>query len=400
MKPDDLILIISIPLFFLLIFVERQFDRRDDTKRLYRFHDSITDLSCGIGSTVTGVLWGGLFVVAYMNVLPYAFIDLDGWVEWVVAFLAYDLLYYGWHRASHRVNVLWAAHIVHHQSEDFNLAVALRQAWFTSWSAWIFYLPLALIGVDTEVYLATSALNTVGQFWFHTRAIGRMGWFEWWLNTPSHHRVHHGVDPIYIDKNYAGILIIWDRMFGTFKEEEHEPRYGTVVPLRSWNPVWANFDYWVTIGRKMMRTPGLLKLWVPFAPPEWTHEGDLEIPEPTQPLYDTPITNRHVVYVVAHFVPVAVLVIALLGFPLERSQQMALVLMAVWSTLTWGGLFENRWWAEPLEKVRLVALVVVAAFVGPLWAVCALAILAVSWTMIPKGVVAEEPGDHALTPQG
>ena len=146
MKPDDLVIIISIPLFFLLIFVERQFDRRDDTKRLYRFHDSITDLSCGIGSTVTGVLWGGLFVVAYMNVLPYAFIDLDGWVEWVVAFLAYDLLYYGWHRASHRVNVLWAAHIVHHQSEDFNLAVALRQAWFTSWSAWIFYLPLALIG--------------------------------------------------------------------------------------------------------------------------------------------------------------------------------------------------------------------------------------------------------------
>ncbi len=384
MQPDDLILAASIPIFFVLIFLERQVDRRIQAV-LYRFHDSITDLSCGIGSTVLGAVWGGFFVLAYLALEPYAFFDLGGGVfEWLLAFVVYDFAYYWWHRASHRINFLWAAHIVHHQSEDFNLAVALRQAWFTGWSSWFFYLPLALLGVSTEVYLATGALNTIGQFWFHTRVIKRMGWFEWWLNTPSHHRVHHGIDPEYIDKNYAGILIVWDRLFGTFKREEQEPVYGTVEPLRSWNPIWANFAYWAVIVKKVRAAPGWLKLWVPFAPPEWTPQGPLQIPVPTGEQWSTPITGRHVVYVVAHFVPVGVIVLALLAYPVSLPVKLVLVGLALFSTLTWGGLFESKWWARPLERVRLVALVVVSAFLGPVWLAVALSVAVVSWVKMPE----------------
>ena len=384
MAVDDLILAVSIPIFFVLILLERQVDRRRPELKLYRFHDSVTDLSCGIGNVVTGVVWGGLLVVAYLHLEPYAFIQLDGWVEWVVALLAYDLAYYWWHRLSHRVNFLWAAHIVHHQSEDFNLAVALRQAWFTSWTGWPFYLPLALLGVSTEVYLATAALNTIGQFWFHTRAIDRMGFFEWFLNTPSHHRVHHGIDPEYIDKNYAGLFIVWDRLFGTFTEERQEPIYGTVEALQSWNPIWANFQYWGVIWRKMRQTPGWRKLWVPWAPPEWTHEGDLQIPVPSGEKWTTPVTRQHVRYVVAHFLPVSVIVMVLLTVPLDLEAQIALVGLTLFSTLTWGGLFESRWWGRPLERVRLVALVVTAAFLGPVWAALALAVAGVSWVKLPQ----------------
>jgi alkylglycerol monooxygenase len=395
--PDDLILAASIPIFFLLILVERQVDRRDATRKLYRFHDAITDLSCGIGSTVMGVVWGGLFVLAYIQLVPHRFFDLEGPVEWLVAFILYDFAYYWWHRANHRINVLWAAHIVHHQSEDYNLAVALRQAWFTGWSAWIFYLPLALIGIDTEVYLATAALNTIGQFWFHTRAIGRMGWFESWLNTPSHHRVHHGIDPIYIDKNYAGILIIWDRLFGTFKEEEHEPTYGTVEPLRSWNPVWANFQYYGVIAAKMKKAPGLMKLWVPFAPPEWTADGPLEIPEPSHEAYSTEVSPTLLKYVVVHFLPVAVMVLALLAVPLEREIQLLLVFLAVVTTAMWGGLFEQKWWAVPLERARLVALALASALLGPWGIAIGVSIAAASWVILPRCFSSSSPAAPVAT---
>src|SRR5690606_31238042 len=152
-----------------------------------------------------------------------------------------DFAYYWWHRASHRISFLWAAHVVHHQSEDYNLAVALRQAWFTSLSSWVLNLPLAFLGVPPLVYGVCAALNTLYQFWIHTRLVGKLGPLEWVLNTPSHHRVHHGIDAPYLDTNYGGVFIVFDRLFGTFVEETHEPRYGTLDPIRSFDPVWANF---------------------------------------------------------------------------------------------------------------------------------------------------------------
>ena len=171
---------------------------------------------------------------------------------------------------SHQVNALWAAHIVHHQSEEYNLTVALRQSWFQGWFSWVFYLPLAFAGFDPIMFLTLSSFNTLYQFWIHTRAIKSMGFLEYILNTPSHHRVHHGSNPKYIDKNHAGTLIIWDRLFGTFQKEEEEVYYGITKPLASWNPFWANIHYWDDLVKTARQSPKISdKIKVFINPPGW-----------------------------------------------------------------------------------------------------------------------------------
>ena len=170
---------------------------------------------------------------------------------WIGALLAYDFCYYWLHRAGHRVAVLWAAHVVHHQSEDYNLSTALRQTSSGFLFGWIFYLPLAVAGVPPLVFGTVALIDLLYQFWVHTQQVGKLGWFDRWFCSPSNHRVHHAVNERYLDKNYGGILIVWDRLFGTFAEEDDaEPCvYGTRAPLRSWNPVWANLqvyrDLWL-----------------------------------------------------------------------------------------------------------------------------------------------------------
>src|SRR5207247_5460488 len=174
------------------------------------------------------------------------------------------------HRMSHEVNAFWAAHVVHHQSEEYNLAVALRQGAFQSSFSWVFYLPLAVIGFPPLLFLTVSSLDTLYQFWIHTRAIGRLGPLEWVLNTPSHHRVHHGRNPQYIDRNHAGTLIIWDRMFGTFEPEGHAVIYGVTEPIASWNPVWANFHAYRNLWADAKRAKhwwDKIRIW--FMPPGW-----------------------------------------------------------------------------------------------------------------------------------
>jgi alkylglycerol monooxygenase len=192
-------------------------------------------------------------------------------LTWVFALILGDFIYYWWHRASHRINFMWAGHVIHHQSEEYNLSTALRQSWITQVTAAIFFLPMAVIGIPFEVYFGAVSLNLLYQFWIHTRVIKKMGPFEWVFNTPSHHRVHHGVNPEYLDKNYAGILIIWDRMFGTFIEEEAEVIYGTVKPIQTWNPIRNNLEYWMELGRRSVAEKrgfvARIKHW--FAPPEW-----------------------------------------------------------------------------------------------------------------------------------
>ena len=151
-------------------------------------------------------------------------------------FLGVDCAYYWFHRIAHEYNAPWAGHVVHHSSEDYNLAVALRQGTFQGLFSWVFYLPLALLGFPPAWFAAMTSFDLLYQFWIHTRAIGKLGPLEWVLNTPSHHRVHHARNPKYLDKNYAGTLIIWDRMFGTFQAEEEEPVYGLTKPLEQLEP--------------------------------------------------------------------------------------------------------------------------------------------------------------------
>ncbi len=300
----------AVPVFFLLIGVELVVALWE-RKHYYRLHDSINDLSCGSTEQIVGLFLKGLLFAGYQGTYGYATrvginpIDVRGysasgkWLAAILLFLGVDCAYYWFHRIAHRFNAPWAGHVVHHSSEDYNLAVALRQGTFQGVFSWVFYLPLALVGYPPSWFAAMASFDTLYQFWIHTRAIGKLGPLEWVFNTPSHHRVHHVRNPKYLDKNYAGTLIIWDRMFGTFQPEEEEPVYGLTKPLNSWNPLWANLHVWRDLCRDAWLAPrwvDKLRIW--FMPQGWRPAG-----LPTNPLapevtresvirYDTDVAAR------------------------------------------------------------------------------------------------------------
>ncbi len=235
---------LAVPFFFLLIGIELWVARRRG-RRVYRFADAITDLGCGVTQQIVVLFVNGFLFAGYLWMYRHArVVDLGRHpvVAWAVALVGVDFIYYWWHRTSHRVNLLWAAHAVHHQSEDYNLAVALRQAVLTPFTSLPFSLPLAMVGVPPLAYIAADSLSTLYQFWIHTELVGRLGPLEKVLNTPSHHRVHHARNPEYIDRNYGAILILWDRLFGTFAPERARPIYGITKPFRSFNAMWAQLQ--------------------------------------------------------------------------------------------------------------------------------------------------------------
>ena len=270
---DEKSVALAVPVFFLLIAVEMVVLRLMRMRRGYRFADSITNLSCGIGQQVLEPFFKALALVPYTWLWTHARVhevSLSSPLAWVTLIVAVDLAFYAFHRASHRVGFLWAVHAVHHQSEEYNLSVALRQPWLEAIVTPFFYLPLALLGFPPIMYLAGVTIDTLYQFWIHTRAITRLGPVEWVMITPSHLRVHHGIDPQYIDKNYAGIFIVWDRLFGTYEPEGREPVYGTVKPVGSWGPLAVNVAQWRELARMSAATRSFadkIKVWV--APPEW-----------------------------------------------------------------------------------------------------------------------------------
>ncbi len=284
---ESTLIVLSIPIFFSFMGLELLVARRRG-RRLYRFADSICNLGNGIGEQIIAAfaipITVGIYAWVYAHTrlitLPSRSVAV-----WVALFFAVDLCYYAYHRASHRVNFLWAGHVVHHQSEEYNYSVALRQSWFgQQLTEWIFFIPLALAGFPPAMFLVILTLNTLYQFFIHTRLVGRLGPLEWFLNTPSHHRVHHGINPRYVDRNYAGVFIIWDRMFGTFEPEGDEPVYGLVKPLGSFSPLWANVHRWVEVAAMSRRTRRLRdKIWAWLAPPEWRPAdlgGTVVVPEP------------------------------------------------------------------------------------------------------------------------
>ncbi len=240
--------ILSIPIFFGLMSIELVYEAITK-KRTYRLNDAITNINLGALNQISGiftkVVTVGIYTVTFelfaFTVLP------ANWITFIILFFLYDLCFYWSHRMAHEISLFWGGHVVHHQSEDFNLTVALRQSSTAFVWSFPFYLPLAFIGFDPLQFVTVGAFNLLYQFWIHTEHVGKLGWLESVLNTPSHHRVHHGRNPKYIDKNYAGVFIIWDRMFGTFQEEEERPTYGITKSLNSWNPVYANFAHYIDL---------------------------------------------------------------------------------------------------------------------------------------------------------
>lgn len=352
---------LAVPFFFLFIAIELVVARAR-RRTVYRLADAVGDLGCGIVQQAGYVLLATALLGGYVAVYErYRLATLDAGTPWpwLVAFLAVDFLYYWWHRLSHEVNVLWAAHVVHHQSEDYNLAVALRQAVATGATSLPFYLPMALFGVPPAVYVAMVSLSTLYQFWIHTELVGKLApGVEWLLNTPSHHRVHHAVNPQYLDKNYGATLIVWDRLFGTFAEEREQPVYGTVKPFGSFNPVWAQVAYFVELWRKARHLPrrrDRFLLWL--RSPEWAPPGEAKaMPELRgRAKYDPPIAAALRAYALVQLVPVVVATFLLMleaeGLPPRTA--LAGVVLVYLALATLGGLLDGRRWAVPAELARL-----------------------------------------------
>jgi sterol desaturase/sphingolipid hydroxylase (fatty acid hydroxylase superfamily) len=271
---QELVITYSTPVFFALIALELLWGWRVGRPG-YRLNDAITSIGLGVMSQVVGVFTRLLRIGVYVAVFEH--VALLRWPReavWALpaALLFYDFCYYWHHRWMHRVAAMWAAHVVHHSSEDYNLSTALRQTSSGALLGWIPYLPMAILGVPPVLFGIAALIDLLYQFWVHTERIGRLGWFDRVFVSPSNHRVHHAVNDPYLDRNYGGILILWDRLFGTFVDERaDEPVvYGTRKPLRSFDPVWANLEVYAQLARDSLRTRrwrDKLLLWL--KPPGW-----------------------------------------------------------------------------------------------------------------------------------
>jgi sterol desaturase/sphingolipid hydroxylase (fatty acid hydroxylase superfamily) len=352
---------LAVPFFFLLIAIELVVAWRRH-QRTYEFADTIADLGCGITQRVTLLFFEGLLLLAYVALYEHRFVDLARHpvVAWIGAFVAVDFAYYWWHRASHRINFLWAAHVVHHQSEEYNLAVALRQGVLTPITSLPFSLPLALVGVPPLVWGTALALNTLYQFWIHTQLIGPLGPAEAVMNTPSHHRVHHARNAGYLDRNYAAVFIIWDRLFGTFAPQRERPTYGITRPLRSFNSLWAQVQPLAELGAISRAAPSWrdrLAVWL--APPERSFPWEPHAPAPVEK-YAVPTSAPLRRYVLVNFTLVTIAAFCLMMWA-RRFSPAALTagaLLILGTLLTLGGLMEGRRWARPLEIGRLAGVAV------------------------------------------
>ena len=267
-------LVYALPVFFGAIAIELWLVHRKNKMALYDLADAITSAHMGVFMLVVSVFVNfAVYNVVFDN-FRFAEWPTDSVLMWVLALLFYDFCYYWVHRLGHEVSWFWASHIVHHSSEYYNLSTALRQTASGKLVVWVFYLPMALAGVPPKMYLVVGLIDLLYQFWVHTELVGRLGWFDRIFVSPSNHRVHHGQNDYCIDKNYGGLLIIWDRMFGTFAEERagEKIHYGVRKPLRSYNILWANLHYYVDLWNLSRTARGWrAKLGVWTAPPGgWT----------------------------------------------------------------------------------------------------------------------------------
>jgi sterol desaturase/sphingolipid hydroxylase (fatty acid hydroxylase superfamily) len=368
---------LAIPFFLLAIIIELAVNWVRGSG-YFRANDAINSLSAGILSTTTGyftrlltlIAWGFVLQNFALFDMPLAWFDVSprGIALWITAALAWDFLYYWYHRFSHEISVLWAAHAVHHQSEDYNLTTALRQTSTGFLFSWVFYVPLFLVGFPLEVIIAVSAVNLIYQFWVHTQTVRRLGVLDYIFVTPSNHRVHHAQNERYIDKNYGGMLILWDRMFNTFQDELDEDPviFGVRKPLANWNPFWANlqvYDYLFFDARHARRWRDKIGVW--FGRTGW-RPTDVEAAYPKVRAkldhfakFDARPMPGLQGYVLAQF---AVALLATLGISTlfaELGPRGVLVpCLLLWAQLwTIGLLNEGRGYAVRAEVVRLLLFV-------------------------------------------
>lgn len=339
-------------------------------RHAYRIGEAIVNVGHGMVFQVADLFTKALFMAPFLWVssqTPTKALAVDSWWAWIVGLFAYDFCGYWRHRHHHEINFLWAVHKCHHAAEDFNFAAALRQALFGGVLGWLWSLPLALI-MPFEMFVGLIVFDYLYQFVQHTRHVPKLGPIEWLFNTPSHHRVHHGTETKYLDRNYGGILITWDRLFGTFQVEEEEPTYGVTRPLGTLNAVWANLVPWRDLWAAAKRTSSrgdAWRLWVvgpdktaDLAPGGKARQrGELangDIPAPVAR------------YVVATFTANVAVLVALIwtadGLVALRT---VLALLTVVGAVMPSAILERKRWAWPLEGARIATLVFVAALLEP-----------------------------------
>jgi sterol desaturase/sphingolipid hydroxylase (fatty acid hydroxylase superfamily) len=373
---------LAVPFFLLALLIELAIDRYRGSG-LYRVNDAINSLSAGTLSTTIGYFTRLLPAVIWAYVLQnFAVIDVDpSWFDlspsglalWALALLSFDFCYYWSHRMGHEISILWASHAVHHQSEDYNLSTALRQTSTGFLFTWIFYLPLFVLGMPFEVFVTVNALDLIYQFWVHTQLVGKLGWMDRVFVTPSNHRVHHAQNAIYIDRNYGGILILWDRLCGTFQEElDEEPViFGVRKPLANWNPFWANlqvYNYLWFDAARTRRWQDKIGVWIRRT--GW-RPADVAEQYPKEAVdlehfhkFDPPVTPTMRSYIVGQFMFAAVGILWIGGLYAREGAAAVLVpCVMLWTTLFGLGLIsEGRSYATRFELTRLLVLMPAGVF--------------------------------------
>jgi len=366
-------LLYAISAFMVLVLLEVAYGHFVKNQK-YRFFDTLSSLSSGVTNLLKDSLGLAIVLISY----PYLSSKLaitemsDSVVTWVVAFIAIDFAGYWNHRLSHHINIFWNQHVIHHSSEDFNLACALRQSISNviGYTA-VLLLPAALLGVPYSVIAVLGPLHLFGQFWYHTQHIGKLGWLEYILVTPSQHRVHHAINPEYIDKNLGQIFSIWDRLFGTFQEELDEvpPRYGVLKPARTYNPLWINFQHFYNLSVDAWhaeRFVDKLRIW--FMPTGWR-------PADVAARYERPIIED--VYTYERYDPKSgvlrklvvfiqfLLAISLLFYffaifsDLENAERMLVGGLIFLMVMGYTSLMDGSKWALAFEALRVVYLVLI-----------------------------------------
>lgn len=367
-------IVYAIPVFLLTILAEAWIAHRRGVAA-YDAADALTSLHLGVISQVVGLFTKlamlGIYSAVWSHWRLATLPDNSVWV-WLFALLCYDFCYYWVHRCDHEVALMWASHVVHHSSEYYNLSTALRQTSSGWLLGWIFYLPMALCGISPLVMVGVGLIDLLYQYWVHTELVGRLGWLDRVFVTPSNHRVHHGQNDYCIDRNYGGILILWDRLFGTFVDERDDERivYGVRTPLRSLNPIWGNLHYYVDLWRDMGQVRGLRKkLTVWFGPPgAWTGQplahfepDHFERYAPGVP----PMVAGYGMLQFALLVPCVAHLIAIapqLGW-FDLSTYAAMVVL---STVSVGALLEGRPFARRVEQLRAIGFALAFALL-PQW---------------------------------
>lgn len=388
----------AVPVFILLMVLEALVSWRRGWG-FYKLNDTLINMSLGSTRQVVDIFTKVFLFAAYVAIYNWGHwleLSATSWWHWVLVALAVDFVYYWQHRWSHEINLLWAGHLVHHSSEEFNISVALRQSFVHDLMVYPLFFLLALLGLPPFEFFVGVAFLAIYQYWIHTRAIPRLPeWIEGIFNTPSAHRVHHGSNPQYLDKNYAGLFIFIDRLFGTYQAEKDPVRYGLTVPVKTWNPMWANVHYFVELFHTSTQAQGWRnKLTVWFAHPGWLPTNlrapvATEGPPKVEPKFQTRISKPLWRYALFQY---ALAATALMPIMAIHKQLPALGLFLLMAFATWtgcnvGGLQQARpwvWFSEHLKWVTAIGSACLYLSVNPSAAplaisVMGIAVLSISW---------------------